>query len=152
MRSISRVVPVIIAGTVGVSWPGDRAPGRLSRLGATPAGTTTTTTSIASSARWAAEGAQLVRETHGNWAYESVPIDITGNGTYLCDFGPVPASFDYPSNPEDIAFDWPPAHFSMGPVGTPTRTVTLRGTRYFQVGFTVFRFLSPYGGYRAWIY
>ena len=112
MRPISRVVPVIIAGTVGVGV--GLGIGLLAASHgsvATPGGTATT--SVASSAQWGAEGAQLVRETHGNWAYESIPIDITGTGTYLFDFGPVPASFDYPSNPRGIAFDWPPAHFSM---------------------------------------
>ncbi len=152
MRPISRVVPVIIAGTVGMG--AGLGIGLLAASHgsvATPGGTATT--SVASSAQWGAEGAQLVRETHGNWAYESVPIDITGNGTYLFDFGPVPASFDYPSNPRGIAFDWPSdSHFSMLPAGTPTRTVTLRGKRYFQVGFTVSGFSSPYRGYRAWIY
>ena len=117
---------------------------------ATPGGTATTR--VASSAQWSAEGAQIVRETHENWAYESIPIDINGTGTYLFDFGPVPASFGYPSDPRGLAFDWPPAHFSMLPAGTPTCTVTLRGKRYFQVGFTVSGFSSPYGGSRAWIY
>ncbi len=55
------------------------------------------TTSIASSPQWAGERAQLVREKDGNRAYESMPLDMTGNGTYLFDFGPVPASFNYPS-------------------------------------------------------
>ena len=152
MRPISRVVPVIIAGTVGMG--AGLGIGLLAASHgsvATPGGTATT--SVASSAQWGAEGAQLVRETHGNWAYESIPIDITGNGTYLFDFGPVPASFDYPSNPRGIAFDWPSdSHFSVVPANTATRTVTLRGKRYFQVGFTVSGFSSPYSGYRAWIY
>ena len=117
----------------------------------TPRGTATT--SIASSAHWAAEGAQVARDTGHNWAYESIPVDITGNGTYLFDFGPVPASFDYPSNPKGIAFDWPPdGHFSVVGANTAPRTVALRGKRYFQVGVTVFQFSSPYTGYRAWIY
>ena len=115
MRPISRVVPVIIAGTVGMG-----VGLRIGLLAAShgPAGTPRgpSTTSIASSAQWAAEGAQVARDTGHNWAYESMPIDITGNGTYLFDFGPVPASFDYPSNPKGIAFEWPPdGHFSEVP-------------------------------------
>ncbi len=93
---ISRVVPVIIAGTAGLGV--GLGTGLLSASHgsvATPGGTATTR--VASSVQWAAEGGQLVRETHGNWAYESIPIDITGNGTNLFDFGPVHASFDYPS-------------------------------------------------------
>ena len=151
MRSISQVVPVIIAGIVGMGAGvgiGLLAASRGS-VG-TPGGAVTT--SVASSAQWAAEGAQLVRETHGNWAYESLPIDVVGNGTYFFDFGPVPASFNYPSNPRGIAFDWPPARFSVVPANTQARTVTLRGKRYFQIGFTVSGFSSLYRGYRAWIY
>ena len=90
---------------------------------------------------------------HGNWAYESIPIDITGNGTHLFDFGPVPASFDYPSNPKGLAFDWPSdGHFSVVPANSVMHTVTLRGKRYFQIGFSIFHFSSPYRGYRAWMY
>ena len=149
MRPISRVIPVIIAGTVGMG-----AGLGIGLLAAshgsvgTPGGTATT--SVASSAQWAAEGAQLVRETHGNWAYESLPLDIAGNGTYLFDFGPVPASFDYPSDPGGIAFDWPPA----APQHVASRDANVyrdpAGKRYFQVGFTVSGFSSPYSGYRAW--
>ena len=152
MRPISRVVPVIIAGTVGMgAGLGIGLLAASHSSVATPGGTATT--SVASSAQWAAEGAQLVRETHGNWAYESIPIDITGNSTYVFDFGPIPVSFDYPSNPRGIAFDWPPdTRFSVVGANKPTRTVTLRGKRYFQVGMTVFHLSSPYSGYRAWIY
>ncbi len=151
MRPISRVVPVIIAATVGTgAGLGIELLAASHGSVATPGGTATT--SVASSAQWAAEGAQLVRETHGNWAYESVPIDITGKGTYLFDFGPVSASFDYPSNPRGIAFDWPSdGRFSI--VGaTAPHYVALRGKRYVQMGFSVFHFSSPYRGYRAWIY
>ena len=89
MRAISRVVPVIIAGTVGVGV--GLGIGLLAAShGSVAMPGNSATTSVASSAQWGAEGAQLVRETHGNWAYESIPIDITGNGTYLFDFGPVP--------------------------------------------------------------
>jgi hypothetical protein len=112
----------------------------------------TVTTAISSSAQWAAEGAQLVRDTGRNWAYESEPVDITGNGTYFLDFGPVPPSFNYPSNPTGISFDWPSdSHFSEVPTTRP-RTVTLGGKRYLQIGFSVFQLSSPYRGYRAWIY
>ena len=114
----------------------------------------TVATSVASSAQWAAEGAQLILDKdNGNWAYESVPIDITGNGTHLFDFGPVPASFDYPSNPNALAFDWPSdGHFSVVPANSVMHTVSLRGKRYFQIGFSIFHFSSPYRGYRAWMY
>ena len=152
MRLISRVVPVTIAGTVGLGV--GLGVGLLAASHgsvATPGGTATT--SVASSAQWAAEGAQLILDkNNGNWAYESVPTDITRNGTYLLDFGPVPASFDYPSNPRGIVFDWPSdTRFSV--VGaTAPHYVALRGKRYVQMGFSVFHFSSPSSGYRAWIY
>ena len=152
MRSISRVVPVIIAGIAGMGAGVGigllaASHGSVGTLGGT------VTSGVASSAQWAAEGARLVRETHGNWAYESIPIDVVGNGTYFFDFGPVPQSFNYPSNPKGMAFDWPPdSHFSVVPANTRARIVTLRGKRYFQIGFTMSGFSSPYRGYRAWIY
>ena len=125
VRPISRVIPAVIAGAVGmVAGLGIGLLAASHGSTATPGGTATT--SVASSAQWAAEGAQLERETGRNWAYESIPIDVKGNGTYFFDFGPVPASFDYPSSPSGIAFDWPsmrasalwePLHRIMWPCG-----------------------------------
>ena len=150
VRSISRVIPAVIAGAVGmgaglgiglvaashgsqarrVVRPPLASPRQLSGLGR----------------------GQLVRDSGRNWAYESIPIDVKGNGRYFFDFGPVPASFDYPSNPSGIAFDWPSdSRFSV--VGaTAPHYVALRGKRYVQMGFSVSHFSSPYRGYRAWIY
>ena len=103
MRAISRVVPVIIAGTVGVGV--GLGIGLLAAShGSVAMPGNSATTSVASSAQWGAEGAQLVRASA---LWEPIP---------------------------------------------PPRTVTLRGKRYFQVGFTVFGFSSPYSGYRTWIY
>ena len=151
MRPISRVIPVIIAGAVpmGAGVGVGLLAASHGSVG-TPRGPATT--SIASSAQWAAEGAQLERETHGNWAYESVPVDIKENGAYFFDFGLLSASFDYPSNPRGIAFDCPAdRRFSI--VGaTAPHYVALGGRRYVQIGFSVFHFSSPYNGYKAWIY
>ena len=149
MGSVSRVIPAVIAGAVGMgAGLGIGLVAASHGSVGTPRGPATT--SIASSAQWAGERAQLVREKDGNWTYESMPLDITGNGTYLFDFGPVAASFNYPSGPRAIAFDWPSdSHFSMLPGNRPARTVTQRGKRYFQISFTVAGFSSPYSGYRA---
>ena len=151
VRSVSRVIPAVIAGAVGMGA------GLGIGLVAASHGSTGTprgpaTTSVASSAQWAGRGAQLERDTGRHWAYESIPIDVKGNGRYFFDFGPVPASFDYPSNPSGIAFDWPSdPRFSV--VGaTAPHYVALRGKRYVQMGFSVSHFSSPYRGYRAWIY
>jgi hypothetical protein len=119
---------------------------------------------VASSALWAAEGARLVQGVlangkgtynstyrNGDWAYESLPIDVTKNGDYAINFGPVAISFDYPVHPTGIAYDWPPdAAFSVYANGS--RTVTLGGKRFFQVGITVSGLSRPYSGFRAWIY
>ncbi len=119
MRSISRVVPVIIAGIAGMGAGVGIGLLAASHGSVGTLGGTVTSGVEASSAQWAAEGARLVRETHGNWAYESIPIDVVGNGTYFFDFGPVPQSFNYPSNPKGMAFDWPPdSHFSVVPANT----------------------------------
>lgn len=126
---------------------------------------TTTTTNIAGSAEWSAEGAQLIKDVlasapdtgnrtynNGDWAYESVPIDITGNGEYIVDFGPVPASFDYPLHPTGITFDWPSdGQFSVV-VNSGVDRVISHGDIYVQMRFAVSRFSAPYTGYRAWIY
>jgi len=151
VRSVSRVIPAVIAGAVGM-----RAGLGIGLVAASHGSTGTprgpATTGVASSVQWAGEGAQLERVTGRHWAYESIPIDVKGNGTYVFDFGPVPASFDYPSNPSGIAFEWPPdGRFSEVSTTRP-RTVTVRGKRYLQIGFSVFHLSSPYRGYRAWIY
>ena len=152
VRSISRVVPVIIAGVVSV-FAGVGIGVLAASHGSVGTSRGPATTSIASSAQWAAEGAQLARESGRHWAYESLPIDVTASGTYFFDFGPVPTSFDNPSHPRGIAFDWPPdSRFSVAGANAPPRTVTLRGKRYFQIGMSIFHFSSPYRGYRAWIY
>ena len=151
VRPISRVIPAVIAGAVGmVAGLGIGLVAASHGSAGTPRGPATT--SIASSAQWAGEGPQLERDTGRNWAYESIPIDVKGNGTYFFNFGPVPASFDYPSSPSGIAFDWPSdSRFSI--VGaTAPHYVALRGKRYVQMGFSVSNFSSPYRGYKAWIY
>ena len=67
------------------------------------------------------------------------------------DFGPTPASFDYPVHPIGIAYDWPSdGHFSL--VINRSKLTTLGGKRYYQVSVTVWNSSSSYRGYRAWIY
>jgi ABC-type phosphate transport system substrate-binding protein len=166
VRWISRVIPLIIAATVGMGAGvgiGMVAASHGPKQARHPAAAAATS-HVASSAQWAAEGATLIQGVltngkatynssykNGNWAYESVPIEVTKNGDYLVDFGPVPVSFDYPAHPKGIAFDWPPdAAFSIYANGS--RTVTLGGRRFFQVGITVSGLSRPYESFRAWIY
>ena len=63
------------------SWPGIGLVAASDGSTGTPRGPATT--SIASSAQSAGEGAQVQRDTGRNSAYESIPIDVKGNGTYF---------------------------------------------------------------------
>ena len=140
------MIPAIIAGTVGlVAGLGIGLVAASRGSTGTPRGPATA--SIASSAQWAGEGAQLERDTGRNWAYESIPIDVKGNGTYLFDFGPVPASFDYPSRPEGITFDWPSdSHFSMWPATTPPLYRDPAGQTVFPGRFHRVQLFQPLHG------
>jgi hypothetical protein len=157
MRSTSRVLAVIIAGTLGLAAGltiGVIAAPHSSK-GAPHEPPPAATVYFASTAKWAAEGAKLVNGVltqgkgsvnttyrNGNWAYESRPVDVTKDGSYTLDFGPVPTSFDYPAHPKGISYDWPPdATFSAFADGC--RTVTQSGKKYFQVGITVSGLSSP---------
>lgn len=85
---------------------------------------------IAQSSQWANEGKRLrafkasqhakagnaaasvgpsssIPPNAGDWAYQSRPVDITGNGNYTLDYGPVDNGFDFPENPSTVVFDFP---------------------------------------------
>ncbi len=84
MRSVSRVIPAVIAGAVGmVAGLGIGLVAASHGSTGTPRGPATT--SIASSAQRAREGTQLGRDSGRNWAYESIPIYVKGNGRYFFD-------------------------------------------------------------------
>ena len=126
--------------------------------------TQATSTSVASSAQWAAQGTQLKQfalagtdDTYnktyknGDWAYRSLSTNITGDGTYVLDFGPVDPSFDYPLHPTGISYDWPPdTDFSV--TLNSVTDATIAGKKYFQADITVSHFFSSYPGFNAWIY
>jgi hypothetical protein len=88
----------------------------------------------------------------GNWVYQSLPVNISGNGTYELLFGPLDQSFDFPKDPTAVAFDFPwDIHFTILPSGGVT-TVSIDGKRYFKVEASVTRYKQPYQGLTAWIY
>lgn len=121
------------------------------------------TPSVAPS-NWSAEGARLIEGMKANhvhspdgvFAYQSLPIDITRNGIYHLDFGPVSSSFNpkpRPLDPFALAFDFPSnRRFMIVPGGLPSSTVMINGKRYFPIEVTVSALIAPYPQFTCWIY
>ena len=66
-----------------------------------------------------------------------MPVDVTANGTYSLDFGPVAAGFNYPINPKAMVYDWPSdGGFSIGGANKAMDTIFLAVKRHFQISFT----------------
>ena len=90
MRPISRVIPLIIAGIVGIgavgigSWPPLTAEWAHRVVPSPPA-----SPRLLSGRR----ARLVVRETHGNWAYESIPIDVGEERHVLLRLWPSPSKF-----------------------------------------------------------
>jgi hypothetical protein len=121
---------------------------------------------IAQSSQWANEGQRLrnFKATEpppsggptpgnaGDWAYQSNAIDITGDGDYVLDFGPVDNDFDYPNSPTSVAFNFPSdTEFTILPSGS-VGVVTVDGKRYFRVHMRVTNFKESYSQMTAWAY
>jgi hypothetical protein len=113
---------------------------------------------------WANEGLRLLRVKAGwrasgrtvanasPFAYESLPVDISANGRYTLEFGPLGKIFDFPSNPKAVVFDFPSdIHFVVLPNGKAS-TVAVDGKRYFKVGISVTKLTRSYQEMTAWIY
>ena len=138
MRSISRVIPLLIAGTVGLG-----AGVGIGLVAAThgPTGTPRgpATTSIASSAQWAAEGDPVARDTGGSWAYESIPIDITGKGRYFFDLARSQPVSTTPPTPRAYRLTGllMAASAMWGPLAASR---CLAGQKVLQMGFSVCNF------------
>lgn len=120
---------------------------------------------------WADEGARLRQFKHdenlkhqasgspmsqlpgnsGDWAYQSLPIDITSAGSYTLTI-PVPQSFDYPTSPYGFSFDSPPdVPFRVEMSGAP-RVYVDHGQKYVTFPVTASGNVTSYGGYTAWIF
>jgi len=123
-------------------------------------------TPIAASSSWAAEGSRLKQfksdrnsqagtsslpGNSGPWAYESKPVDITGPGNYVFDFGPIDPQYE--SAVTSVAsFDWPSdMQFRLSPLSAP-EIKQINGGSYFEVTFGVTQFISAYPSMTGWIY
>jgi eukaryotic-like serine/threonine-protein kinase len=146
-------------------------PSGIKRRSATTPSTTqpadvTPTTLVAQSPEWAEEGERLIRSVVGmqlpegesDFAYESSPVDITADGTYTLDFGPVSSSFNPdPTEPGPdggfaLSYEMPPdVHFIIAADGGGS-LVTLNGETYFQIQAQVSQLTSPYPQFTGWIY
>ncbi len=124
----------------------------------------------ASRSKWAAEGARLVHammamhahSSDGDFAYQSAPVNITHDGTYTLDYGPVDDHFvlpvphsTAPGKPITgfgIAFDFPSDASFQTSVDGGGSVVTLNGHRYFQERVAVSNLTTPYPDFTGWIY
>ena len=87
----------------------------------------------------------------GDWAYQSLPVDVPGDGDYTLEFGPLRASFNWPGSPSGFTLDQPPSTWRFHPVSRP-RIVSLSGGRYLEQTYHISRVDSPCSGLIAWIY
>jgi hypothetical protein len=123
------------------------------------------TTLAAESPQWQAEG-QRLRATKnsqaaspsgyavlnsGDYAYESGPIDITGDGPYTLSFSPVDATFNPSQVPFAIAFEIPPDAGFRVALG-PASVSNVNGVLTASVPITVRNFTRPYSQFTMWIY
>jgi hypothetical protein len=86
------------------------------------------------------------------FAYESLPIAITRNGTYTLDYGPTGTGFNFPKSPTVVVTYFPTdIHFTIRPAGG-TYMTSIKGSRYLQTSIAVSNLTAPYIHFSAWIY
>lgn len=116
---------------------------------------------------WSSEGSALMQSQQAHpstnsapsgvivqtpFAYQSLPVDISGDGNYAFDFGPLNSSFNWPTDPFGFALQWPDS-FAGAVRSSPTvnpRTVQINGSPYFQIGVDVTGVSCT--GLTLWIY
>ena len=88
-----------------------------------------------------------------DFAYPSVPVTITGPGSYAFQFGPLGPEFDPPRSPSAVAYSFPSdASFQLVPVGAPT-IVSIGGQRFLEAKFNIISFQGAvYPNFYGWIY
>jgi hypothetical protein len=97
-------------------------------------------------------GSKKAPGNSGDWVYPSLPINVTGNGTYEVSFGPLDASWDFPKHPTAVVFEWPwDTHFSVVPAGMAS-IANVNGKRYFRIGISVTKYTRSYQGFTGYIY
>jgi hypothetical protein len=99
-------------------------------------------------------GAPGVAENAGDWAYQSLPQDVTLPAPYKFDFGPLAADFNWPNSPGGVSIDSPPefsATITPAP-GLASSIVTINGQRYFEMYFQIKNISVSCTGLTLWIY
>lgn len=137
--------------------PGHSSPG--AGLSSSSAGASSR---VASTAMWAAQGSRLIAAkasassdpgivSGGAWAYQSTPLDITANGTYVLSFV-VPESFSM-TPPAAQAYDFPSdTTFSVRPAGPSSLSKQGDGSQLLQSPISVSDLTATYPGFSAWVY
>lgn len=85
------------------------------------------------------------------FAYQSLPVDIAGPGTYTFTFGPLTQPFHWGIDPFGLATYWPQDfNGSANPAGGP-RVVSLHGSTYVRLAVAVDS-PSTCSGLTLWVY
>lgn len=88
----------------------------------------------------------------GDFAYQSLPIDISGPGLYRFQFGPLGTGFDFPTSPRGVSWIFPgDATFVILPAGTDPTVMTIGGQRFLEMTFSVTEFRGSYPRFSGWI-
>lgn len=145
-------VVAFVLGAACFAWLGQRSGGTTSTE------PESSCSASAASASWAGEGARLVAvkavkapagsgiANAGPWAYQSAPIDVSANGTYVLDFT-VPAGF----HPSGMGFDFPPGmDFELHQIGGSTST-PMGTTKTLKIPVAVTGFRQPCVAFSIWI-
>jgi hypothetical protein len=155
------------AGATRTETPSPGTRGRSANTTSTTQPTDVTpTTLVAQSPAWAQEGERLLRAVAGmhlpegesDFAYESLPVNITTDGTYTLDYGPVSSTFNpVPTDPGPdggfaVSYEMPPdIHFLIA-ADRGGSLVTLNDETYFQIQVQVSQLSAPYPQFTGWIY
>jgi len=153
---------------------GARAAAAISPLDAINQGGVTATTTYAQSQQWTDEGNRIIQTkeqeaesnpqqynssvassnqpSSGFYAYQSSPINITGNGSYLLNCGPVASYFNFPQSPMGFGTEYPLDTLNyFTPAFGVASMVTIDGQQYLQIPMTVSNFAQTYPQFSIWI-
>jgi hypothetical protein len=91
-----------------------------------------------------------------DFAYQSLPVDVTGTGVYVFLFGPVNPDFNWPVSPSSLTYQFPSdTSFVISPAAGADKGPTIitdSGSRFLMVSFEVKDFRAAYPQFSAWIY
>jgi hypothetical protein len=105
---------------------------------------------------WSRVGSKILRGPT-KWVYASQNLDLYGAGPYTLDFGPVPASFNWPKTITAFAVEAPPGWNVIQARGRSAgpHMATVGGQRFLQGRYTVSAIAGQAGtcrGFKVWIY